>query len=106
MRKKIVYGIPSARIDEIQWRLDFILNENGHGTVIRDISFEQDTCGDGTILSANLDHRGDTMIEYAIGDGHTYFRALTLTDAINAAATDKNKWRIYERTVTNWTEVE
>ena len=52
-------------------------------------------------------HRGGTMnTEYAIGDGHTYFRALTLTDAINAAATDKNKWRIYERTVTNWTEVE
>ena len=44
--------------------------------------------------------------EYAIGDGHTYYRALTLTDAINAAATDKDKWRIYERTVTNWTEVE
>ena len=46
------------------------------------------------------------MIEYAIGDGHTYFRALTRTDAINAAATDKDKWRIYERAVTNWTEVE
>ena len=46
------------------------------------------------------------MIEYAIGDGHTYFRALTLTDAINAAATDKNKWRIYERTVGQWGEVE
>jgi len=44
--------------------------------------------------------------EYAIGDGHTYFRALTLTDAINAAATDKNKWRIYERTVGQWEEVE
>ena len=55
MRKKIVYGIPSARIDEIQWLLDCILNENGHGTVIRDISFEQDTCGDGTILSTNLE---------------------------------------------------
>ena len=46
------------------------------------------------------------MIEYAIGDGHTYFPALTLTDAINAAATDKNKWRIYERHVEAWTEVE
>ena len=46
------------------------------------------------------------MIEYAIGDGHTYFRALTLTDAINAAATDKDKWRIYERTVSAWQEVE
>ena len=55
MRKKIVYGIASARIDEIQWLLDCILNENGHGTVIRDISFEQDACGDGTILSTNLE---------------------------------------------------
>ena len=45
-------------------------------------------------------------IEYAIGDGHTYYRALTLTDAINAAATDKTRWRIYERTVEAWTEVE
>src|SRR5699024_7428013 len=52
-------------------------------------------------------HRGDTMtIEYAIGDGHTYYRALTLTDAINAAATDKTRWRIYERTVGRWEEVE
>ena len=46
------------------------------------------------------------MIEYAIGDGTTFFPALTLTDAINAAAADKDKWRIYERAVTNWTEVE
>ena len=46
------------------------------------------------------------MIEYAIGDGTTFFPALTLTDAINAAATDKDKWRIYERTVEAWTEVE
>ena len=45
-------------------------------------------------------------IEYAIGDGHTYLRALTLTDAINAAATDKTRWRIYERTVSAWQEVE
>lgn len=45
-------------------------------------------------------------IEYAIGDGHTFFPALTLTDAINAAAQDKPRWRIYERTVTDWQEVE
>ena len=55
MRKKIVYGIPSARIDEIQWLLDCILNENGHGTVIRDISFEQNTYNDDTPMSTNLE---------------------------------------------------
>ena len=55
MRKKIVYGIPSARIDEIQWLLDCIINENGHGTVIRDIHFEQDTYDDGTTMSTNLE---------------------------------------------------
>ena len=55
MRKKIVYGIQTARIDEIQWLLDCIINENGHGVVARDIHFEQDTYDDGTILSTNLE---------------------------------------------------
>src|SRR5699024_12574336 len=43
----------------------------------------------------NRTGRSRRMIEYAIGDGHTYYRALTLTDAINAAATN---WRSEEHT--------
>ena len=47
-------------------------------------------------------------LEYGVARNPNDWVATTrsLTDAINAAATDKDKWRIYERTVTNWTEVE
>ena len=55
MRKKIVYGIPSARADEIRWLLDRIIDENGRNTIVRDISFEQNTYNDGTPLSTNLE---------------------------------------------------
>ena len=55
MRKKIVYGIPSARIDEIRWLLDCIIDENGRNTIVRDISFEQNTYNDDTPLSTNLE---------------------------------------------------
>ena len=43
MRKKIVYGITSARADEIRWLLDCIIDENGRNTIVRDISFEPNT---------------------------------------------------------------
>ena len=55
MRKKIVYGIPSARADEIRWLLDCIIDENGRNTIVRDISFEQNTYNDDTPLSTNLE---------------------------------------------------
>ena len=55
MRKKIVYGIPSARADEIRWLLDCIIDENGRNTIVRDISFEQNTYNDDTPMSTNLE---------------------------------------------------
>lgn len=55
MRKKIVYGIQTARIDEIRWLLDCIIDENGRNTIVRDISFEQNTYNDDTPLSTNLE---------------------------------------------------
>ena len=55
MRKKIVYGIPSAHADEIRWLLDCIIDENGRNTIVRDISFEQNTYDNGTPMSTNLE---------------------------------------------------
>ena len=55
MRKKIVYGIPSAHADEIRWLLDCIINENGRNTIVRDISFEQNTYDNGTPMPTNLE---------------------------------------------------
>ena len=55
MRKKIVYGIQTARTDEIRWLLDCIIDENGRNTIVRDISFEQNTYNDDTPLSTNLE---------------------------------------------------
>ena len=55
MRKKIVYGIPSARADEIRWLLDCIIDENGRNTIVRDISFEPNTYNDGSALTTNLE---------------------------------------------------
>ena len=55
MRMKIVYGIPSARADEIRWLLDCIIDENGRNTIVRDISFEPNTYNDDTPMSTNLE---------------------------------------------------
>ena len=55
MSRKIVYGIEIARLDVIRWALDRIIEEHGHGTTASDITFEQETYDDGTILSTHIE---------------------------------------------------
>lgn len=55
MKKKIVYGLESSRLDDIRWLLDCILDEHGHGATANNITFKQDHYEDGTILSTNIE---------------------------------------------------